>query len=276
FTESKHGNQDMQWDSPWGRGFPGWHIECSAMSVKYLGKQFDIHCGGIDHISVHHTNEIAQAEGALKKKPWVRFWMHGNFLVISPVIPSASEESPQNKMSKSGDNFITLQTLIEKGCHPLDYRYFCLQAHYRKELTFSWKGLDAAKVARRRLQLRVQELGEKEGDVDQKALDQFMAALDDDLNIPQALAVAWDLMDDAKIKPEDRLATILKFDSVLGLRLDEPVEFNIPPTMSKLLMERNKARKNKDWKKSDELRAEIEKLGFKILDRGGSYEVQPL
>jgi len=266
FTQSKHGNQDMQWDSPWGRGFPGWHIECSAMSVKYLGKQFDIHCGGIDHISVHHTNEIAQAEGALKKKPWVKFWLHGNFLTMSDSA----------KMAKSDDNFITLQTLIDRGYDPLDYRYFCLQAHYRKELTFSWESLDAAKSARRRLGARMQDLGEKEGDADQKYLDRFAATLEDDLNIPQALAVAWDLMDDNMVASPAKLATIKKFDSVLGLKLDEPFEFEIPEAVSQLVIERNEARKNKNWKKSDGLRDEIAKLGFKVLDSGGGSEVQPL
>ena len=266
FTHSKHGNQDMQWDSPWGQGFPGWHIECSAMSVKYLGKQFDIHCGGIDHISVHHTNEIAQAEGALKKKPWVKYWLHGNFLVIGDSA----------KMAKSGENFLTLQTLIDRGFDPLDYRYFCLQAHYRQELTFSWDALSAAKTARRRLHARVQELGDTEGDVDEKYLGQFSAALEDDLNVSQALATAWSLLDDENVKPEAQLATLKKFDTVLGLKLDEPIEFEVPPAVSQLALERNEARKNKDWKKSDELRLEIQKLGFEVSDHGSQSSVKPM
>lgn len=255
FVASKHGDQDMQWESPWGRGFPGWHIECSAMATKYLGEQFDIHCGGIDHIPVHHTNEIAQAEGALKKKPWVRFWMHGNFLVLKEV-----------KMAKSGENFLTLQTLMDKGFDPLDYRYFCLQAHYRKELAFSWEALAGARAARRKLQEKVRSLGETQGKTDSGLLDDFIAAIEDDLNIPQALAAVWKLAENEKVKKEDRLAAILQADRVLGLKLDEPMETKISAEVTELLLARNRARATKDWKRSDELRDQIIALGFEVSD----------
>ena len=149
FTKSKFEEQEMKWPSLWGEaGYPGWHIECSAMSMKYLGEQFDIHCGGIDHINIHHTNEIAQSEAATGKKPWVKYWLHGEFLVIGK----------DTKMAKSGDNFITLSTLEQRGYHPLDYRYFCLGTHYRMPLTFSFEALDGAKTARKRLVEKVLEL----------------------------------------------------------------------------------------------------------------------
>jgi len=265
FTNSKFGNQDMQWDSPWGRGFPGWHIECSAMSSRYLGDQFDIHCGGIDHIPVHHTNEIAQAEGACGKHPWVNYWMHGNFLVLKDKI----------KMAKSGENFLTLNALIEKGYGPLDYRYFCLQSHYRKELMFSWEGMDAAKTGLRRLKEKVLMLGEKEGDANQQYLDEFNDTVSDDLNMPQALALAWALLDDPNVAAPDKLSTVQEFDRVLGLKLPEPIEFAIPPAVEKLILERNEARKAKDFKKSDKLRLEIEKFGFTVKDGPGGTEVAP-
>ncbi len=265
FVTSKHGDQDMQWDSPWGRGFPGWHIECSAMSTRYLGEQFDIHCGGIDHIPVHHTNEIAQAEGATGKSPWVNTWLHGNFLVLED----------DAKMAKSGENFLTLQALIDKGYDPLEYRYFILNAHYRKELRFSFDNLDAAKTALRKLKTKVAKLGDKEGTENAKYIEEFSAAVSDDLNMPQALAITWNLIDDDKVSDEDKLATIKKFDTVLGLKLDEEIHFEIPAEVQELLIERNKAREDKDWAKSDELRDKIDELGFEVHDLSGGSEVRP-
>src|SRR4030043_516449 len=147
FTKSKFGDQEMKWPSPWGVGYPGWHIECSSMSSHYLGEQFDIHTGGIDHIPVHHTNEIAQAEAAFRKKPWVKYWLHGEFLVMD-----------KGKMAKSAGGFLTLQSLIDKGYEPLAYRYFCLGTHYRKQLMFSWEGLDGAANAYKSLKNRIAEI----------------------------------------------------------------------------------------------------------------------
>jgi len=274
FTKSKFEDQTMRWESPWGCGYPGWHIECSAMSIRYLGNQIDIHCGGIDHIPVHHTNEIAQAEGATNIKPWVLYWMHGNFLVLGK----------NEKMAKSAKNFLRLQTLIDKGYSPLDYRYFCLQAHYRKELTFSWEGMDAAKTGLRRLRERVGNLSTTGatmepsatgGEPQQEYMEKFESAINDDLNIPQALSIAWELMDDTEISATDKLATIKKFDTVLGLNLDEPITFEIPAKIQKLVVERDKARKEKNWKKSDKLRAKIEKAGFMVKDGPKGTEIQP-
>jgi len=265
FTKSKFKDQEMRWDSPWSHGYPGWHIECSAMSIKYLGEQFDIHCGGIDHIPVHHTNELAQSEGATNKRPWVLYWCHGNFLTLGK----------KEKMAKSADNFLRIQTLIDKGFSPLDYRYFCLQSHYRKELTFSWKAMDAAKTGLSRLRAKVAEFGPKEGAIHESWLKKFSEAIADDLNLPQALAVAWEVVEDEKLWKEDKSATILKFDEVLGLKLDEPVEFTVPPKVQKLIIERDAARKAKDWKKSDDLRAQIEKLGFIVKDTPTGINVKP-
>jgi len=266
FVSSKHGDQDMQWDSPWGKGFPGWHIECSAMSSKYLGDQFDIHCGGIDHIPVHHTNEIAQAEGATGMHPWVTVWMHGNFLVLKEGA----------KMAKAEENFLTLRRLVEEGYDTLDYRYFCLQSHYRKELAFDWEGLDAARTGLRRLREKVLNLGQAEGVVDNAYMDKFSDAVSDDLNISQALAICWDLADDENVKNEDKLVTIKKMDTVLGLKLDEEIKFELPPQITQWILERNEARDSEDWSKADEIRDKIEGSGkWMVKDGPGGTEVSP-
>lgn len=266
FVESKHGDQEMQWESPWGRGFPGWHIECSAMSVKYLGEQFDIHCGGIDHIPVHHTNEIAQAEGATGQKPWVKIWMHGNFLVLKAGA----------KMAKSAGNFLTLRKIVEEGYDPLDYRYFCLQSHYRKELAFDWEGLAAAKTGLHRLKERVLNLSDEGGVENGEYLNKFNDAIDDDLNMPQALSFAWELLEECEISDADKLATLRMMDTVLGLKLDEPISFELPPQITQWILERNEARAKKDWKKADQIRDKIEASGkWKVKDGSGGTEVQP-
>ncbi len=266
FVSSKHGDQEMQWDSPWGRGFPGWHIECSAMSSKYLGDQFDIHCGGIDHIPVHHTNEIAQAEGASGVKPWVKIWMHGNFLVLKEGA----------KMAKSEENFLSLTRLVQEGYDPLDYRYFCLQSHYRKELAFDWDGLDAARTGLRRLKEKVLALGDSEGKLSDKYMTSFTEAVSDDLNVAQALGITWELMDDGEVSDEDKLVTIRKMDTVLGLKLDEQTKFELPPQIVQWILERNEARAQKDWKKADEIRLKMEVSGkWMVKDGPGGTEVRP-
>ena len=200
FTKSKFEDKAMKWDSPFGTGYPGWHIECSAMASKYLGEQFDIHCGGMDLAPVHHINEIAQAEGAYGKKPWVKYWMHGEFLVLG--------QKEKEKMSKSTGNFLTLSSLQNKEYDALDYRYFCLGGHYRKPLTFSFESLDAAKIARNKLQEKIWQLKEpcrteltlEKLGVDNLSetaklyYDQFVDFITDDLNMPRALATIWDLL----------------------------------------------------------------------------------
>ena len=186
----------MIWDSPWGKGYPGWHIECSAMSSKYLGSRFDIHCGGVDHIPVHHTNEMAQSEAALGVK-WVNYWLHNEFLIMK-----------EGKMSKSKGGFITLQTLIDRGYDPLDYRYFLLGSHYRSQQMFSFESLDAARNARKKLVRTALELREskEKGAGAEEYISRFKENLFDDLNTPRCLAVVWEMLKDEKPGSAERTA----------------------------------------------------------------------
>lgn len=265
FTKSKFDDQAMKWPSPWGKeGYPGWHLECSAMSIKYLGEQFDIHCGGIDHIPVHHTNEIAQSEAATGKKPWVKYWLHNEFLVVGKGV----------KMAKSGENFLTLSVLEERGFDPLDYRYFCLGTSYRNPLMFSWDAMEGAKVARKKLSDKVLELKKKGGKIDEKYLKRFTTEINDDLNTPKALATMWDVVKDQVLSNGDKYATILKFDEVFGLGLENLKAEKIPADIKKLAEERLKARNDKDWDKADKLREKISKLGWDIGDTKGGYEIK--
>ena len=268
FTTSKFQEQEMKWPSPWGVGYPGWHIECSAMSMKYLGEQFDIHCGGIDHIPVHHTNEIAQSEAAIGKKPWVKYWLHNEFLILGQ----------SEKMAKSGDNFVTLSTLEQKGYHPLDYRYFCLGTHYRHPLMFSYEALDGAKTARRRLIDKVLEFRknkDKASATKQKPfLQTFTDAINDDLNTPQALAVVWDVVKNESLSGKEKYALLAKFDAILGLDLKKVKEEKIPTELLRLAIDRLQARQNKDWKKSDELRDKIKALGYIVGDTKDGFELK--
>jgi cysteinyl-tRNA synthetase len=274
FTKSKFSDQEMKWPSPWGIGYPGWHIECSAMSTKYLGEQFDIHCGGIDHIPIHHTNEIAQTEAATGKHPWVKYWMHGEFLVMD-----------KGKMAKSGGGFITLQNLIDKGYDPLVYRYFCLGAHYRQQLMFGWDGLDGAKNALNRAKERVIEFKEKsrsqksaksEKKDDYKS--EFDAAINDDLNMPKALSVLWSVLRDEELAEIDKLELVSGFDKVLGLGVDgwKTEKLDIPADIQALLAEREQARKEKKWSLSDELRDSIKKKGYEVSDSAEGQKIKKL
>ncbi|NCO05009.1 MAG: cysteine--tRNA ligase [Candidatus Magasanikbacteria bacterium] len=246
-------HRQMEWDAFGKKGFPGWHIECSAMAMKYLGTHIDIHCGGIDHIPVHHTNEIAQAECAGAHHPWVNVWMHGEFLVV-----------PSGKMSKSDDNFLTLETLFTKGIDPLAYRYFLLQAHYRKQLTFTWEALEAATNGLKNLKKQIAAIDENIVD-DESTTDAFFTAVYDDLNTPEALAVLWTGLKQGTVSRN----MIKQFDDVLGLNLlttDSPIPHDISEHVQALLDARAEARKNKDWGTSDALRDEIHALGFEIED----------
>ena len=252
------------------QGYHGWHIECSAMSMKYLGKQFDIHCGGIDHIPVHHTNEIAQSEAAIGKKPWVKYWLHNEFLVLSQG----------EKMAKSGDNFITVSTLIEKGFDPLDYRYFCLGTHYRTPLAFSFEALEGAKNARKRLIEKVLELKKTKKneptnqDLKENYLNQFTEQINDDMNTPQALATMWEMLKDEGLNAKEKYTLLLKFDAIFGLDFKKMKEEKVPKDVIKLAEERLKARLSKDWKKADELRQKIAALGYNVGDTKDGYEVR--
>ncbi|MBI5880602.1 cysteine--tRNA ligase [archaeon] len=274
FTKSKFSEQEMKWDSQWGAGYPGWHIECSAMSMKYLGEQFDIHCGGIDHIPIHHTNEIAQSEAATGKKPWVKYWMHGEFLVMD-----------KGKMSKSAGGFLTMQTLIDKGYDPLVYRYFCLGAHYRQQLTFSFEGLDGAKNTFTRLREKVLEIKEnaakKEDDDEEKTHEyeaEFKKAIDEDLNTPIVLSGMWSVLRDEEISDREKLRLLLEFDKVLGLGMAawKREKVDVPAEIQKLLDEREKARKEKKFALSDEIRNKIKQLGYEVSDTPEGQKVRKL
>lgn len=253
--------RQMEWFAFGQMGFPGWHIECSAMAMKYLGDHFDIHCGGIDHVPVHHTNEIAQTESATGKTPWVNVWMHGEFLKIEDA-----------KMAKSGENFLTLQSLIDNGYSPLAYRYFLLQAHYRKQLAFSWEALDAAAEGLKRLRKQVQEMSAMgEGEF----LKKFEEKINDDLNIPEALALLWTGVKENNVSKE----MAEKMDAVLGLDLfakDHDAPMEIPSDIQKLLDARAAARAEKNWKESDRLRDGIREQGFEVEDSADGQRVAPL
>lgn len=290
FTKSKFENQALVWDSPWGRGYPGWHIECSAMSMKYLGEHFDIHTGGIDHIPVHHTNEIAQSEGATGHK-WVNYWLHNEFLVIAKD-KNANGGEEAGKMSKSAGNFLTLQSLIDKGYDALDYRFFLLGAHYRSQVMFSWNAMDSAKNSRKALIQRVAKLEAaakgkatdtaKLSEAAKTYLNSFKAALENDLSTPQALSQLQTAIKDTKLSPEDTLAVVRSMDSVLGLRLEEEaksVNASESPTalnshegdveaagIDALVAERNAAKKAKDFAKADKIRNDLTARGIIITD----------
>ncbi len=259
FTKSKFDEQEMKWNSPWGFGYPGWHIECSAMATKYLGEQFDIHCGGIDNIPVHHTNEIAQSEAALGVKPWVHYWVHGEFLVLKK----------EEKMAKSGENFLTIQVLINKGYTPLSYRYFCLGTHYRKQLMFSWKAIDSAQNSLKKLQNKVLELLEKPNDgteSTEKYIEDFQSAINDDLNMPQALAVIWEMLKDENVNNNEKYDTLLQFDRVFGLGLKLIRKIKLSSEAEVLMEKREHARLKKNWKEADQIREKLKLLGYIIED----------
>lgn len=246
--------RQMEWESPWGVGFPGWHIECSAMSAKYLGDFFDIHAGGEDHITVHHTNEIAQTQACYGTR-LANFWMHGYFLQLD-----------MEKMSKSSGDFLRLKTLVERGYDPVAYRFFCLSAIYRAKLTFTWEALDGAARALDRLRNAVYELG-MPGNLDDDYIQRFEECIHDDLNMPRAIALAWELLK-SDLPAAEKKATILQFDRVYGLGLAEwkPSEETAPLEILALLEQRQAARAEKRWADADRLRNEIQTAGYDIED----------
>jgi cysteinyl-tRNA synthetase len=268
FTKSKFENQALVWDSPWGRGYPGWHIECSAMSIKYLGEQFDIHAGGIDHVAIHHTNEIAQSEAATGKHPWVRYWIHNEFLITG-----------KDKMSKSAGTFLTLQALADRGFDPLDYRYFLLGGHYRSQLQFSWEALEGARNARKSLRDRIRALSEKAGAKSAKPgggakyAGAFIRAMEDDLSSPRALAELWGLLKDTSVDPADALAAIPGMDSILGLNLEADINEKreedpaLIREIEQSIAERGAAKKARDFAKADAIRGALKTRGI-ILEDG--------
>lgn len=255
--------RQMEWDSPWGVGFPGWHTECAAMSLKYLPDNLDIHCGGMDHIAVHHTNEIAQAESATGK-PFFNYWLHGAFLNIQGG----------KKMAKSEGNFLTVENaLIKRDLNPLVYRFAAFQSHYRKPMEYSEESLMGAKAGFAHLQNQVRQLGQIKGQVNAACKTQFLEAVNDDLNMPKALAVVQETLK-SDLSPADKLATVLDFDRVLGFSLDKvDDDLSLPPEIEALLEARKQARANKEWSESDRLRDEIQSKGYIVQDSKDGMKV---
>lgn len=262
FAVWKFDNQ-LGWDTPWGQGFPGWHIECSVMAREYLGDYFDIHTGGIDHIPVHHTNEIAQTEGACGTE-MANFWLHNDFMTID-----------EEKISKSIGNTLYLKDIEDKGFSPLAYRYLLLGAHYRSEVNFSWESLESAENALQRLYRVVRDADAKQGSVDKQYATDFLNALHDDLNTPQALAVLWEMVRDDELNDNDKAATLIAFDQILGLGLDAPPTFEIPEEVKELAKKRRLARENEDYEKADKLREQIKEKGFVVEDTDAGQRILP-
>lgn len=261
----------MQWPSPWGMGYPGWHIECSAMSQKYLGKSFDIHSGGVDHIPIHHENEIAQNE-ALTGQKSVNYWLHGEFMLVDG-----------GKMSKSLGNTYTISQLEQRGYAPLDFRFFCLNAHYRKKLNFTFEGMDAAKISRERLSLSLYQhklsATKTSAEILEKYRTQFDDAVNDDLNIPLALGVLFTMAKEPR--SVDIYTLALTFDKIFGLSLDrlsppEQPKQDIPAEIADLVSARMQAKKEKDYSKADELRKLIASKGYTVLDTKDGFIVNKI
>jgi cysteinyl-tRNA synthetase len=274
FTKSKFDSQELKWDSPWGVGYPGWHIECSCISMKHLGEYLDIHAGGVDNIFPHHTNEIAQSEAYLGHK-WCNYWFHVHHL-----------NTNSGKMSKSKGEFLTVSLLESKGYDPIVYRFFCLQSHYRKSLVFTYENLDNAKVAYEKLVSRISQLtsASDKGEVSAEAFDSlkklFTAALDEDLNTSNAITALYDVLK-ADTTSATKLALIADFDRVLSLNLISAAEKlaekksggDIPEEVMSLVEERQAARKAKDFAKADELRDKITALGYAVKETRQGTEI---
>ena len=260
-------NHIMQWPSEWGMGYPGWHIECTAMSTKYLGEYFDIHTGGIDHVPIHHENEIAQVEAWLGHKA-VNYWMHSEFMLVDG-----------GKMSKHLKNTYTVDDLIEKGFSPMEFRYLCLNVQYRQKLNFTWESMESAKTSFKRLTSHLLSHKQSQNRTDKKVIDEIMnefhEAINDDLNVPMAMGVLWKMVKLPLSK--DIYEAALVMDRVFGLDFDkiseESQKVEVPDFVEKLAQQRLEARKQKNWAESDRLRGEIENAGFAVKDKADGYEL---
>ncbi len=269
----KPGERQQEWDSPWGVGFPGWHIECTAMSRALLGRQLDVHTGGIEHIPIHHNNEIAQSE-SLSGKKFVNYWLHNAHIMID-----------NKKISKSIGNVIYLRQIIDRGYSPLALRYLFLSSNYDTEQNFTWDALDGASKALERLRRYYADnlLKVQSGDIDSDYQSNFIKAINNNLNTPQALAIIWELVKDDVVSPESKRATLESFDTVLGLNINKDnhkenstklkVKEKLPKEVKELLEQRKQARESKDWTKSDQLRDKIKELGYTVIDKGTEQEL---
>ena len=267
FTKSKFENQELKWNSPWGLGYPGWHIECSIISIKHLGEYLDIHCGGVDNIFPHHTNEIAQSEALLGHK-WCNYWFHVEHL---------NDET--GKMSKSKGEFLTVEVLKEKGYNPLAYRLFCLMSHYRKQLVFSYSSLDNAANIYKSIQSKIKVLKQNRiGNIEnyENYLNKFKESLSDDLNTSAALTVLFDTIKAEDLNNNTKLYLIEEYDKVLSLDLLKDENVEIPVEINELILKRSEAKKNKDFALADEIRKQILEKGYIIKDtrEGTTFEVQ--
>jgi cysteinyl-tRNA synthetase len=262
-------NRQQEWPSPWGTGFPGWHIECSAMSKKYLGETFDIHTGGIEHIPTHHNNEIAQSE-SITNKPQANYWLHHNHILIE-----------NQKISKSLGNTLFLEDLEKEDISPLAYRYWLLTGEYRTLMNFSWQSGMAAQKAYQRL-IRILVSSPDNGVIEKKYQEKFIEYLDDNLNTASAISVIWDLIKDSSVKDEDKKTTIFNFDKIFGLNLEavsnlaKKLQENTPENIKKMAEERELARKAKNFQKADILRDMIEEDGYSVKDTEEGFEISPL
>lgn len=272
FTSSKFDNQALKWDSPWGIGYPGWHIECSGISMKYLGEYLDIHCGAVDNIFPHHTNEIAQSEAYLGHK-WCKYWAHGEFL---------NDET--GKMSKSKGEFLTLSLLESKGYKPLVYRFFCLGSHYRNQLIFSYQSMDTASISYEKLLNKVKNIKADNSTIDENAINKyrevFKKALEDDLSTANALTILFEVIKDEQLNNNTKLFLIADFDKVLSLDLlkEEVVELDdeFKNKIETMIDERTKAKVDKNYEKADQIRNDLLALGVVIEDKreGTRYTIK--
>ena len=269
FTNSKFNNQELQWDSPWGRGYPGWHIECSGISIKYLGEKLDIHCGAEDAIFPHHTNEIDQSEAYLGIHPWCKYWVHYGFL-----------NNKNGKMSKSSGEFLTVSLLEEKGYNPLSYRYLCLNSYYHNQLTFDFDILSGAEKAYLKLKSRISKLGSSEVDDSkyEEYLSKFKNYIEDDLNTSNMITLVYDILKDTSVNDGTKRKLIEKFDEVLSLDLlkaDEVSSEHDDEEILKKIELRNEAKKNKDFVTADAIRDELLEQGVRLIDtrEGTTYEL---
>ena len=263
FTKSKFAEQELKWNSPWGLGYPGWHIECSGISHKYLGEYLDIHCGGVDNKFPHHTNEIAQSESFIGHK-WCNYWFHVEHL-----------NTESGKMSKSKGEFLTVSLLQEKGYNPLVYRYFLLKSHYQNPLVFSFDRLDGAKAEYDKLKEKILSLDENgafEQDIYDKFISQFKSALEDNLNTSLAITVLYDALK-SQASNNTKRKLIAKFDDVLSLDLLKQIELSIPDEIKALAEQRWQAKQARDWAEADRLRAELSSKGYTIKDSKDKYEI---
>ena len=272
-TNSKFANQEQKWDSPYGVGYPGWHIDCSCIAMKYLGKKIDIHCGGVDNIFPHHTNEIAQSECYTGEK-WCNYWIHGEYL-----------NDQTGKMSKSKGEFLTVSLLQEKGYNPLAYRFMCLQSHYRNQLIFSYDSLDIASNAYNKLKNRISQIKKNVNELqnielDLEYLNKFKDALQNDLNTSNALTVLYDLLKDENISDDKKVKLIEEFDKVLSLSLLDDEEINISEDeinyINEMIEKRKEAKKEKNFTLADEIRNNLEKQGIILKDtrEGTTFEIR--